>query len=81
MANLTLKDLPDAVYGQLKEEARSEGRSLNGLIVSLLKAHAEERTRRRLMRDARDDFRRFVESLPRMDDSTPLIRGDRERAH
>jgi hypothetical protein len=81
MANLTVKDLPDAVYSQLKEAARSEGRSLNGYIVSLLKANAEERARRKLMRESRDDFRRFVESLPRMDDSTPLIREDREHAH
>jgi plasmid stability protein len=81
MANLTVKDLPDAVYSQLKEAARSEGRSLNGYIVSLLKADAEERSRRKLMRESRSDFRRFLGSLPRMDDSTPLIREDREHAH
>ena len=81
MANLTVKDLPDAVYSQLKEAAQSEGRSLNGYIVSLLKADAEERSRRKLMRESRNDFRRFLGSLPRMNDSTPLIREDREHAH
>ena len=54
MANLTVKDLPDSVYNQLKEAARSEGRSLNSHIVSLLKADAEERNRRKFMRESRN---------------------------
>ena len=81
MANLTVKDLPDGVYAELKEAARSEGRSLNGYIVSLLNATVEERTRRKRMREDREAFRRFLSSLPQMDDSTPLIREDRERGH
>ena len=81
MANLSVKDLPDPVYRQLKAAAQAEGRSLNGYIVSLLKADAEERSRRHRMRQNRREFRRFVESLPHMDDSTPLIREDRDRAH
>jgi hypothetical protein len=81
MANLTIKDLPDPVYTELKEAARAEGRSLNGYIVSLLKAITEERNRRRLMRENRVEFRNFLASLPRMNDSTPLIREDRDRGH
>ena len=81
MANLTVKDLPDSVYSELKEAARAEGRSLNGYIVSLLKATTDERRRRRLMREGRGDFREFLASLPRMSDSTPLIREDRDRGH
>ena len=81
MANLSVKDLPDPVYRQLKAAAQAEGRSLNAYIVSLLKADAEERSRCRPMRENRREFHRFVESLPRMDDSTPLIREDRDRAH
>jgi uncharacterized protein (DUF1778 family) len=81
MANLSVKDVPDAVYRRLKEAAQAEGRSLNGYIVSLLKADAEERSRRQRMREGRREFRRFVESLPRMDSSTPMIREDRDRAH
>ncbi len=81
MANLSIKDVPDSVYVELKEAARAEGRSLNGYIVSLLKASADERNRRKLMRNQRAEFRNFLASLPRMDDSTPLIREDRERAH
>lgn len=81
MANLSVKDLPDPVYRQLKASAQAEGRSLNGYIVSLLKADAEERGRRQRMRQNRREFRRFVESLPHVEDSTPLIREDRDRAH
>jgi hypothetical protein len=81
MASLTVKDLPDTVYGQLKEAARTEGRSLNGYIVALLKASTDEQARRKRMRDGRAEFRKFLESLPRMEDSTPLIREDRDRGH
>jgi hypothetical protein len=61
--------------------ARSVGRSLNGYIVSLLKASVEERNRRKLMREGRGEFLSFLASLPEMDDSTPLIREDRDRGH
>ena len=81
MATITVKDLPDAVWDQLKEAARSEGRSLNNYVVSLLSASVDERERRKMMRAGRDEFRRFVASLPKMDDSTPLIREDRDRGH
>ena len=81
MANLTVKDLPDTVYRLLKEAARSEGRSLNGYVISLLTASTDERNRRKLMREGRADFRRFLASLPRMEDSTPLIREDRDHGH
>jgi hypothetical protein len=81
MANLTVKDLPDAIYNQLKDAAKTEGRSLNGYIVSLLQDSTDERNRRKLMRQGRKQFRDFLTSLPRMKDSTPLIREDRDRGH
>jgi plasmid stability protein len=81
MANLTVKDLPDTVYSQLKEAARSEGRSLNGYIVALLKASVDECVRRKLMREGRTAFRYFLAAMPRLEDSTPLIREDRDRGH
>jgi hypothetical protein len=81
MANLNVKDLPDAVYAELKEAARAEGRSLNGYIVALLKAHVDERNRRKWMREGRADFRSFLASMPKLDDSTTLIREDREQEH
>jgi hypothetical protein len=81
MANLTVKDLPDTVYSELKMAARSEGRSLNGYIVALLKDTVDEGNRRKLMRGGRTAFRDFLAALPKMDDSTPLIREDRDRSH
>ena len=81
MAALHVKDLPDAVYRDLKEAARAEGRSLNSYIVALLNAISEERHRRRLMREGRAEYRAFLASLPSMGDSTPLLREDRESGH
>lgn len=81
MATLSVKDLPDPVYNDLKEAARAEGRSLNGYIVALLKSASEEHNRRKLMRESRAEFRAFLASLPYMGDSTGLIREDRESRH
>ena len=78
---MTVKDLPDVVYSELKDAARFEGRSLNGYVVELLKASIEERNRRKLMREGRAEFRAYLASLPKMEDSTPLIREDRDRGH
>ena len=79
MANLTIKDLPDRIHRELKNAARSQGRSLNGYLVSLLELSVEERFRRKMMRAGREEFRRFLSTLPRMSDSTALIREDRDR--
>jgi hypothetical protein len=81
MANLTIKDLSDHAHQELKNAAREQGRSLNSYLVSLLESSADERQRRKLMRQDRDEFRRFVDSLPPVSDSTPLIREDRDRDH
>ena len=81
MANLTLKDLPDEIHADLKDAARTAGKSLNAYIISLLELSTEERWRRRMMREHREPFRQFVESLPEMTDSTPLLSADRERGH
>jgi hypothetical protein len=79
MPNLSIKDLPDHVHQSLKEAARSQGYSLNRYIISLLELSVEERNRRKLMREGREEFRRFLATLPRLEDSTPLIREDRDR--
>ncbi len=79
MANLTIKGLPDPIHQELKKVARSEGKSLNGYILSLLEMSVEERQRRRIMRESRKEFGRFVASLPPMKDSTSLLRQDRRR--
>jgi len=81
MPNLTIKDLPERIHQELKNAARSQGRSLNGYVVSLLELSVEERFRRKMMRAGREEFRKFLSSLPRMSDSTKLIREDRDRGH
>lgn len=81
MANLTIKALPDTVHRDLKKAAQSQGRSLNSYVVSLLQTSVEERQRRRMMREGRGEFRRFLASLPRLSDSTRLLREDRDRGH
>ena len=81
MANLTIKDLPDRIHRELKKAAHSESRSLNGFIISVLQMSVDERLRRKMMRQHRAEFRRFLASLPRLDDSTVLIRRDRDREH
>lgn len=81
VANLTVKDLPDEIHADLKNAARSAGKSLNAYIISLLELSTEERWRRRMMREHREPFRKFVESLPEMTDSTSILRADRERGH
>jgi len=81
MANVTIKDIPERIYQELKDAAKAEGRSLNGYIISVLTDTADERNRRKSMRENRDEFRHFLASLPRLEDSTPLIRQDRDTGH
>ena len=77
--NITLKNVPDSVYRTIKREAKTKGRSLNAQIIQTLAAEAAEAERRRRLANARKEFDRFAASLPPMDDSTPLIRAERER--
>ena len=79
--NLTLKSVPEDIHHELKQAALDEGRSLNSYILSLLDLSVQERRRRRRMREGWDEFRRFADSLPRLNDSTDLLRQDRERGH
>jgi len=81
MASLNVRDLPDNVCSALKKAAQAEGRSLNSYVVALLKASTEERERRKLMRENRAEFRALLMSLPKLEDSTALIREDREHGH
>lgn len=69
MANLTIKDPPDSVHRKLKAAAEVEGRSLNSYVTAILEASTHRNERRRLMREHRQEFRRFVSSLPKMKSS------------
>jgi len=77
--NITLKNVPQSVYRVIKREAKRKRRSLNAEIIQTLEIEAAEAERRRQLVDLRKELERFAASLPRLDDSTPLIRRDRER--
>ncbi|MBV8708755.1 MAG: Arc family DNA-binding protein [Acidobacteriaceae bacterium] len=71
--------MPETVYRVIKQEAEQQGRSLNSQIIQVLQNEAAEVQRRRDFRKARNELDKFAASLPPLDDSTPLIREDRER--
>jgi hypothetical protein len=77
--NITLKNVPVKVHKALKQAAKEEGRSLNAHIIHKLEMEAAILERRKNFANWRKELERFRKSLPRMDDSTPLIREDRER--
>ncbi len=79
MANLTIKKLPDPLYRRLKKHARLHGRSLNAQVIQMLQSKLDEHARFEKMRDSTEELERLVASMPPLDDSTPLIREDRER--
>jgi plasmid stability protein len=79
MANLTIKKLPDPVYRRLKKHARLHGRSLNAQVIHMLQSDLNEHARFERMRESADELERLVASIPPMEDSTRLIREDRER--
>ena len=79
MANLTIKKLPDLVYRRLKKHALINGRSLNAQVIHMLQSDLDEQARFQKMRESNEELERLVASMPPMEDSTPLIREDRDR--
>lgn len=77
--NITLKNVPDKVYRTVKRAAKEQGRSLNAQIIQLLEAEAAQLERRKRLPELIKKLERFRKSLPPMDDSTPLIRQERQR--
>jgi plasmid stability protein len=77
--NITVKGLPDSVYRAIKSEAKRKKRSLNAEIIDALEAEAASVKRVRRLANMRKELERFAASLPPLDDSTPLIRRERER--
>lgn len=77
--NVTVKNLPQSVYRAIRREAKKHGRSLNSQIIQTLQSEAAEVERRRRLGDLRKELDRFAASLPPLDDSTLLIRQDRQR--
>ena len=77
--NITVKNIPDSIYRVIKREAKKKRRSLNAEIIQALETEAAEAERRRQLGNLRKELDRFAASLPPLDDSVPLIRGDRGR--
>src|ERR1700733_6334201 len=71
--NITLKNVPDKVYRTVKRAAKEQGRSLNAQIIQLLETEAAQLDRRKKRAEWLADLEKFRNSLPRMDDGTPLI--------
>jgi hypothetical protein len=76
--NITLKNVPPNVHRALTRAAKEEGRSLNAHIIHKLEIEAAILERRKRLPQIIKELERFRKSLPRMGDSTPLIREDRE---
>jgi hypothetical protein len=77
--NITLKNVPDKIYRTMKRAAKEQGRSLNAQIIHTLEGETAELERRRKSRAWRAELERFRKSLQPMDDSTALIRRERQR--
>jgi hypothetical protein len=77
--NITVKNIPDAVYRVIKREAKRKRRSLNAEIIQTLETKAAEAEPRRQLGNLRQELDRFAASLPPLADSVALIRGDRRR--
>ena len=79
LANLTIKKLPDPLYRHLKEQARHQGRCLSAHVIHILQSDLNELARFERMRESNPELERLVASMSPMEDSTPLIREDRDR--
>ena len=77
--NITLKNVPDKVYKAVKRAAKEQGRSLNAQIIHTLQAEAAEVERKKRAAAWRKNVDQFRNSLPPQEDSTPLIRQERQR--
>jgi plasmid stability protein len=79
VANLTIANVSDPLYRHLNEQARLKGRSLKDQVIHVLQCALEEYTRFQKKRESNQDLERLVAFLPLVDDSTSLIREDRDR--
>ena len=82
MATLHVRNVPDELYGRLKQYAESENRSLNTQIINLLNQAIEYEAKRSQQQQLLDEIRRrrFVYSNDvDVEDSVTLLREDRKR--
>jgi plasmid stability protein len=84
MSQLTIRGVSEQDIERLREEAAERGCSINAIVREALAEHLERERHRRDQRDVIADLRRFREEVRQrrgrdFDDSTPLIRADRDR--
>jgi hypothetical protein len=77
--NITLKNVPEKVHKDIKREAKSQGRSLNAFIIKALEAEASRAEKQRNWPKIMKQMEKLWATLPPMDDSTALIREDRDK--
>ena len=63
----------------LAKDAKLHGRSLNAQVIFMLQSDLDNHVRTQRMRESAEELERLVATMPPMEDSTPLIREDRER--
>jgi plasmid stability protein len=82
MANLTVRDIPEDIYKELRKDAERLGRSLNAEILALMRERAEAVRRRRQAAKAMRELDRMREELarkyPNAPDSVEIIREIRD---
>jgi plasmid stability protein len=82
MATLHVRDVPDALYEQIKQLARARNRSLSAEVTTLLEQAVTAEERRRSQSQLLAEAKRLRESLkwdPSYPDSVTLLREDRKR--
>lgn len=78
MANVTIRNLDDAVADELKQQAKAHNRSLEAELREILSNAAQMRKRRREFLARVDRIAAMTPDVPQTD-STLLIREDRDR--
>lgn len=78
MGEVRVRNLDDEVVRELREQARRKGVSLEAALRSLL-ADEAFRPRREMSAKARELRESIRETYGELDDSTPLIRAERDR--
>ena len=82
MATLHVRNVPDELYGRLKQHAKTKNRSLNAQVITLLDRALQQDARRSQQQQllAEIQSRRFVYSADvETEDSVNLLREDRTR--
>ena len=82
MAALHVRNVPDELYGRLKQYAKAQNRSLSAQVITLLDQALQQDARRSQQQQllAEIESRRFVYPTDvDVPDSVTLLREDRER--